>query len=79
MNGPSIIKFITILTECSRNNNVDLKHLKKLNMKLIIITSLLQLLQTCLKHMIVSSMNLSLLNQMLAVSIVRHLNLCLLI
>ena len=30
MKGPSTIKFITILTEFSGNNNVDLKHLKKL-------------------------------------------------
>ena len=62
MKGPSTIKFISILTEFSRNNNADLKHLKKIKMKLIIITFLLQLLQTCLKHLIVSTMNFSLLN-----------------
>ena len=60
--GPSTIKFITALTEFSRNINADLKHLKKINMKLTIITFLLQLLQTFLKHLIVSIMNFSLLD-----------------
>ena len=47
--------------------------LKKLNKKEIIITFLLQSLQTCLKHLIVSTMNFSLPNSMLTVSIVLSL------
>ena len=69
MKGPSTIKCITILIEFSLDNNVDLRKstvlstvsFKLLKNQLIIITFLLQFLQTCLKHLTLSATNFSLL------------------
>ena len=91
MKGSPAIKCMSILTELSQNTDVDLAKttvltivcllymIEKLNKQEIIITFLLQFLQTYVQHLLASTMNFSLLNQTLTTLIVCRLNFYLLI